>query len=264
MRVQLTDAEIDFDDLGAGVPVLLLHGFPATRHLWSEVAPALAGQGWRAIVPDLVGYGTAAAKPGVRLDMASQARWMWELLGRLEVERTFIVAHDVGSAAAQLMVAEGPARVRGLVILDGVYETRWAMDAIESIRAWDRSDAARLLPVLARRLGKSAHMRAMLAAYAGEGGGERLIRAARDLDPGQTASIGERLRASQVRSLVLWGRDDRYLDIDTVARPLAELLRAPLVLLPGGHFTPSDCPREVSTAICDFLRTCALEPNAYA
>jgi pimeloyl-ACP methyl ester carboxylesterase len=253
-RVQLSAAQVEFDDLGAGTPILLLHGFPATRYLWSQVTPRLVEQGCRAVVPDLVGYGSSAAKPGVRIDMASQARWMWEVLDRLGIDRAFIVAHDVGSAAAQLMVTESPARVRGLVILDGVYETQWAMDAIESIRAWHEADAARLLPVLARRLGKSAHLRTMLAAYAGEGGGERLIRAARDLDPLQTASIGDSLRASRVRSLVLWGRDDRYLDIATVGRPLAELLSAPLVVLPGGHFTPSDCPQEVSEAIGDFVR----------
>ncbi len=258
-RVHLTDAEVEFDDLGAGTVILLLHGFPATRYLWSQVAPVLAAQGYRAIAPDLVGYGASVVKPGVRIDMASQARWMWELLDGLQVERAFIVAHDVGSAAAQLMLTGSPARVRGLVILDGVYETQWAMEAIESIRAWDSSQAPRLLPVLARRLGKSPHLRTMLAAYAGEGGGERLIRAARDLDPSQTASIGESLRARQVRSLVLWGRDDRYLDIDTVARPLAGLLGAPLGILPGGHFTPSDCPQEVSEAICDFVKTCTAD-----
>lgn len=257
-RVQLTDAEVEFDDLGAGTPILLLHGFPATRYLWSQVTPALVAQGYRAIAPDLIGYGSSAPKPGVRIDMASQSRWMWALLDRLGIERTFIVAHDVGSAAAQLMVSGAPARVRGLAILDGVYATEWAMDAIESIRAWDAADAARLPAVLARRLGRSEHLRTMLAAYSGQGGGERLIRAARDLDPTQTASIGEALRASRVRSLVLWGRDDRYLDIDSVARPLAELLSAPLVILPGGHFTPSDCPQEVSGAICDFLQSAGL------
>ena len=180
---------------------------------------------------------------------------MWELLDRLKIEQTFIVAHDVGSAAAQLMVTGSPRRVCGLVILDGVYETEWAMDAIESIRTWDLSQAARLAPVLTRRLGKSQHLRAMLAAYGGETGGERLIRAARDLDPAQTAAIGESLRTARVRSLVLWGRDDRYLDIDTVARPLAQLLDARLLILPGGHFTPSDCPQQVGAAICDFVQS---------
>ena len=257
-RLQLTGAEVEFDDAGAGTAILLLHGFPATRYLWSQVTPVLVGEGYRAIAPDLVGYGSSRPQPAARIDMASQARWMWELLDRLGIGRTFIVAHDVGSAAAQLMVAESPARVLGLVILDGVYERQWAMDAIESIRAWNDADAARLGPVLARRLGKSPHLRTMLAAYTGEAGGAQLIRAARDLEPGQTASIGGKLRASRVRALVLWGRDDRYLDFDSVARPLAELLDAPLVTLPGGHFTPSDCSQEVSAAICDFVRTSAV------
>jgi pimeloyl-ACP methyl ester carboxylesterase len=58
---------------------------------------------------------------------------------------------------------------------------------------------------------------------------------------------------SSISACVLWGRDDRYLVVDSVARPLAALLGAPLVLLPGGHFTPSDCPTEVVAALCDFF-----------
>ena len=53
----VADAQIEFEDTDSGVPLLLLHGFPATRHLWSEVAPGLAARGLRVIVPDLVGYG---------------------------------------------------------------------------------------------------------------------------------------------------------------------------------------------------------------
>jgi pimeloyl-ACP methyl ester carboxylesterase len=252
-RLKVADAEIEFEDTGSGVALLLLHGFPANRHLWSEVAPALAARGLRAIVPDLVGYGASAAAATTCVDMASQARWMWGLLDALEVERAYLVAHDVGSAAAQLMTAAAPARVLGLVILDGVYKTEWAMTAIDSIRSWDPAEAQRLAPVLMRRLGKTTHLREVLAAYAGEEGGRRLIKAARDLEPQQTADLDARLAVSGVPSLVLWGRDDRYLDIDSVARPLARLLNAPLVILPGGHFTPSDCPREVCEAVGDFV-----------
>lgn len=97
-------------------------------------------------------------------------------------------------------------------------------------------------------------MREMLRAYEGERGGLRLIRAARDLDPRQTDQIGRSLRNSGVPALVLWGERDEFLSIDGVARPLAELLGARLVIVPGARFTPLDCPEEVADALQDFLQ----------
>src|SRR5260370_15063523 len=86
-NIKVTDATIALDDTGDGIPVLLLHGFPATRSLWSRVAPLLADAGFRVLVPDLVGYGASEAPAGVRVDMASQARWALELLDALGVGR---------------------------------------------------------------------------------------------------------------------------------------------------------------------------------
>jgi len=252
-RIQLGDVSVCLDEDGEGFPLLLLHGFPATRHLWSRVAPQLVGAGYRVLIPDLVGYGDSEAPTGMRIDMASQGRWMLELLDRLGVARPVIIAHDVGSAAAQLMVVNAPERIRGLAVLDGVYAAEWAMDAITSIQAWDPADAHRLFPVLARRLAKAAALREMLAVYQGEQGGLKLIRAARDLDSSQTADIGERLRTSGLPAIVLWGERDEFLSIQGVGQRLAELLHAPLIRLPGGHFTPLDCPTEVAAALRTFL-----------
>lgn len=253
-------AAIAFDDAGEGEPVLFLHGFPASRRLWAGVAPAVAQAGYRAIVPDLVGYGDSAPPEGAPLDMASQARWMLQLLDALGVARAAVVAHDVGSAAAQLMVASAPRRVRALAVLDGVHGAEWAMDAVASIQAWDPADARRLFPVLARRLARGGPLREVLAAYEGEAGGLRLIRAARDLDPRQTEHVGEALRASGVPALVVWGERDAFFPVDAVARPLAQLLRARLVLVPGGHFTPIDCPREVAAELRAFLEALRTQP----
>ena len=251
--IPVTGASITLDEAGIGPPVLLLHGFPSTRKLWAGVAPALVEAGYRVLVPDLVGYGTCDAPAAVRVDMASQARWLLELLDALGVSRAAVVAHDVGSAAAQILLASAPDRVRGLAVLDGVYLGEWAMDAVAGIQAWNPADAHRLFPVLARRLGKTAVLRELFAAYEGKEGGLRLIRAARDLDPSQTADLGETLRNSGVPALVLWGEHDAVFPVESVARPLAELLHAKLVLLPGGHFTPADCPDEVAVALLVFL-----------
>jgi pimeloyl-ACP methyl ester carboxylesterase len=248
----LAEVSLEVEILGAGEPVLLLHGFPTSRGLWATVAPALAAAGYRVIVPDLAGYGGSIAAPGVRVDMASQARWLLELLDRLEVERAAVIAHDVGSAAAQLLVAQAPARARALVVIDGVFRAEWAMDAVQSIRDW-RAEPARLQPVLARKLGQP--LRDVLAAYAGDAGGRQLIRAARDLEPEQTAHIDEALRASGVPALVVWGDRDAYLPLDLVARPLADLLAAELRILPGGHFLPLDNPTGLAAVLAEFLAT---------
>lgn len=251
--IPIADVRICLEDQGTSAPVLLLHGFPATRHLWARVIPPLVNAGYRVVVPDLVGYGESEAPPGVRIDMASQADWMLALLDRLGLARVAVIAHDVGTAAAQLMAVNTPERLRGLALLDGVYLDDWAMEAISSIQTWDPAEAHRLFPVLKRRLGKSDALREMLTAYEGAYGGLRLIRASRDLDPNQTANIGDRLSATSVPATVLWGEHDEFLSIERVGQRLADCLGTPLVRLPGGHFTPLDCPAEVAEALCVFL-----------
>ncbi len=257
-RVRLADLALEVRDEGRGPPALLLHGFPTSNRLWDGVIPVLRDAGLRCIAPDLAGYGLSdppTGEPGMR----RQAGWLEELLDLLAVEPVLIVAHDVGSAAAQILLAEDPRQIRGLVVSDGVYADEWAMDQVESIRRWEPRNASRLAPVLARRLRSPGlpdeSIRAMLASYQGEQGGLRLIRAARALDPRETASRVDALRAAGVPALVLWGESDRYLPIDTVARPLAQLLGAELRLLPGGHFLPAEAPLAVAHEILAFAKT---------
>jgi pimeloyl-ACP methyl ester carboxylesterase len=234
------------DDVGSGRTFLLVHGFPTTRGLWKGIAPRLAGAGFRVLAPDLAGYGDSAGAEDV--GMEKQAGWLLELLDERGVAQVSLVAHDVGTAAAQILTVRAPQRVRALVLMDGVYETEWAMAAVESIRDWDPAQAARLQPVLLRRL---RSIRELLGAYAGEEGGRRLIHAARCLEPRQTAGMTARLRQTGVPIHVLWGADDAYLPVDSVARPLAGALGAPLSIVPGGHFLPLDNPGEVARLLLE-------------
>jgi len=260
---RLNEAKVQFSDQGSGRPVLLLHGFPSTHLLWKRVSPVLAAAGFRAIAPDLVGYGASEAAENVPIDAINQARWQLELLDALHFgAETVVVAHDIGTAVAQLMVARAPARIKRLILIDGVYADRWAMEAVESIREWDPSRASALSKVLARRARSWTKSPAvaellgeMLASFDGEHGGRRLIRAAKSLDPQQTAAILDQLRRQHPPSLVLWGADDAFLPVDEVARPLADLLGAELKVLPGGHFLPIEAPDLVAEEVQRFART---------
>lgn len=259
-RVTLGQISIDLWDEGEGRPILLLHGFPTNNLLWYQVVPALVAAGCRNLAPDLVGFGQSDAPDNLQIDMGSQAGWMLALLDRLEIQRVLLVAHDVGTAVAQIMVARAPERILGLMLIDGVCADRWGLESLESIRSFDPAAADSLFRILVRRMHRQWTtnvsenvIRRLLAAYEGAVGGARLIRAARSLDPKQTVAILDALRRRLVPSRVLWGEKDPFLTVDEVARPLAALVGAELRVYPGGHFLPLERPAEIASEIIEFL-----------
>ena len=62
-RVQSTDAEIAYEVLGSGPPVLLLHPFPVNHGFWLPLAPALSSR-YRLILPELRGHGESGIGEG--------------------------------------------------------------------------------------------------------------------------------------------------------------------------------------------------------
>lgn len=248
--IRLAGVTMEFTDEGRGEPLLLVHGFPTSRLLWRGVASALADR-FRVLAPDLAGYGLSQADGP--LDLASQASYLLQLIDALDLPRVAVVAHDVGSAAAQILAMRAPERVRALAIVDGVHGDSWAMSSVASIRAWDPAKAASLAKILARTMRvKDPAMREILAEYEGDAGGRRLIRAAQAFDPAQTASIAGALRKLGFQALVIWAEGDEYLPLE-VGRALAERLAAPLVVLSGGHFLPLDAPQPLAHALRSFL-----------
>lgn len=105
-------------DEGTGTPVVLLHGFPDTAHVWRYQVPALTQAGFRVIAPDLRGRGQTDKPEGVeayRLNaVASDVAALMDALG---VERAHIVGHDWGAATAWLFAMLHPQRVNHLVAL---------------------------------------------------------------------------------------------------------------------------------------------------
>ena len=102
-RVAVGEISLEVWDEGQGPPVLLLHGIPVRNLLWKGVIPPLVAGGYRAIAPDLAGFGRSEAPAGVEIHVANQAGWMLGLLDALAIERAVVVGHDIGSGVAQIM-----------------------------------------------------------------------------------------------------------------------------------------------------------------
>jgi pimeloyl-ACP methyl ester carboxylesterase len=105
-----------------GDPVLLLHGFPESRHSWREALPALAKAGYRAVAPDQRGY-----SPGARPDPGVLSNYAFERLVADVIEivaaagydgrRFHLVGHDWGGQVSWGVANAHPGRLASLTVL---------------------------------------------------------------------------------------------------------------------------------------------------
>ncbi|SDC41840.1 Pimeloyl-ACP methyl ester carboxylesterase [Geodermatophilus telluris] len=103
-------------EAGEGPLVLLLHGFPQYWWTWRAQLPALADAGFRAVAPDLRGYG-ASDKPPRGYDLPTAASDAAALVRALGERDAVVVGHDWGALVAWTMAALHPRSVRRLVVV---------------------------------------------------------------------------------------------------------------------------------------------------
>jgi haloalkane dehalogenase len=100
-RVVVHGRQMAYVDVGAGDPIVLLHGNPTSSYLWRNVIPHLVGLG-RCVAPDLIGMGDSDKLPGSGPDSYRFVEHRYYLDGLLDAlgigERVTFVVHDWGSA----------------------------------------------------------------------------------------------------------------------------------------------------------------------
>lgn len=105
-----------------GPVVILLHGFPFDIHSYVDVAPQLAAQGCRVIVPYLRGYGPTRFRDAATQRSGEQAAIGADLLALMDalvVKRAVVAGYDWGGRAACVAAALWPDRCAGLVSVNG-------------------------------------------------------------------------------------------------------------------------------------------------
>jgi pimeloyl-ACP methyl ester carboxylesterase len=105
-----------------GPAVILLHGWPYDIHSYAEVAPALAAEGFRVLVPYLRGYGTTRFLSEETFRNGEQAALAVDVIAfmdALEVDRAIVAGFDWGARTADIVAALWPERCKGLVAVSG-------------------------------------------------------------------------------------------------------------------------------------------------
>ena len=122
---------VGFAEAGAadGPPVVLLHGWPYDIHSFVDVAPLLAAQGYRVIVPYLRGFGTTTFRSGRTFRNGQQSAVALDviaLMDALAIRKAILGGFDWGSRTAAIVAALWPERCRGLVAVSGYLVTNLA------------------------------------------------------------------------------------------------------------------------------------------
>ena len=153
--ISLVDGlEIGYDDVGSGIPMVLIHGFPHHRGLWSSQVSALVDRA-RCLAPDLRGFGETTAAPPYSVDQyADDIR---ALLDSARIDRAVVCGLSLGGYIALAFWRRHRTRVRALVLAD----TRAGADSAEGKQK--RLD----MIAMARERGSSAVADAMMPAMIG-------------------------------------------------------------------------------------------------
>ena len=126
MIAVVNSLEIGYDDVGTGMPVLFVHGFPLNRTMWAPQVSALVER-CRCVAADLRGFGETPAEPPY--SMAQYADDLAGLLDQLKIDRTVIVGLSMGGYVCFEFWRRHRHRVRAIVLAD----TKATADTAEAL-----------------------------------------------------------------------------------------------------------------------------------
>lgn len=144
--VRTDTLEIAFTEAGpaSGPPVILLHGWPSDVRDWDAVAPALARDGFRVLVPWLRGFGATrflrddTPRSGQQAALGADLR---DFMDALDIPRALLAGYDWGGRAACVLSALLPERVQGLCTINGyniqnIARAHQPAEALQEYRFW--------------------------------------------------------------------------------------------------------------------------------
>ncbi len=252
---------------GAGEPVLLLHGWPTSSHLWRNVMPWMAPSN-RVIALDLPGFGQSAKPLGRTYNFRFYTEAIAGFLKALSIEQTGLVVHDLGGPVGMMWAVKNPEKVSRLALLNTlVYpEMSWAvkvflmMTFLPGIKRWLVSAAGLATAMRFGVVNKAAMTPAVLepyqAPFATVAAQNALLKAAQGLHPKGFEEIARLLSRLTCPVRLIYGEKDRILpDIaSTMVRLQRDLPQAALSALPDcGHFLQEDAPEELGRLLVRFF-----------
>lgn len=256
--------KLGYDEAGEGPVLLLVHGFPLDRTLWSEQLAELSDVR-RVVAVDLRGRGKSPSEAGEGWTNDTHADDVAKTVDSLGVDKVDLAGLSMGGYVVFALWRRHPAKVRSLILID----TKAADDAPEAKEGREKAAAlvreqgtVALLDALAPKLVSPSTTEAVMAK----------VRAMFENTPAETAAADalamrdrpdstSTLATITVPTLVLHGEQDALMPLDDARAMAGKIPGGKFVAIPNaGHAAALENPEAVNGAIREFLAVISARP----
>jgi haloalkane dehalogenase len=244
--------------------VLLVHGFPESSRMFAPLLEPIAQAGWRAVAPDLVGFGDSEPTGPGRAAWSAQVEALEAFRTAQGLDRVVLVVHDWGGLVGLRWACDHPEAIRALSISDtGFFSDGEWHDLAKTMRTPGAGEE------LVDQLNPDAVAGLLRAVSSGMTDGaladytrvvstpERraaILELYRSGEFPELAPYDGRLAALGVPTLLLWGADDPFAPVAGAHRFHEEIPGSELVIVEGtGHFVYDDAHERCTEVVLSFL-----------
>ncbi len=270
ISVEATGRTVDADgiathyhDVGAGDPVLLLHGSGPGVSAWANWQhniPALA-EHYRVIAPDIVGFGDTQRPDDIHYSLDTWIGHVWAFLDALGIEQTSLVGNSLGGRIGLGMASQHPGRLDRMVLMGAPGVGMTLTQGLRALREYQPSeqnmrelllscfavDAAIITDDLVRTRYEASVAPGAFEAY------QDMFFSPRHAGS-ELGITEEEVRAIATRTLLLHGREDRVVPVEVAWNMVRLLPDADLAVFARcGHWTQIERRDDFNTLVANFL-----------
>ena len=236
--------------------MVLVHGFGANNANWLRLSQHLH-EDFYIVAPDLPGHGDSVQDPELSYRIPEQARRLDAIMEKLDIEKVHLVGNSMGGAIAAVFAAENPEKVLSLALLDtaGIHKHPSKLDRLRDqgknpLIVKNQEDFDRLLDfVMEERPFVPWPISSVMAreAVANRGINEKIFN---DIIKDTGSDFAATLSEIEAPSLVLWGREDRVINVRNASLVAEALPNSRLEILEGiGHVPMIEAPEGTAKLI---------------
>ncbi|ASP38989.1 alpha/beta hydrolase [Bacterioplanes sanyensis] len=260
-------AYLDSGQEGDSRPVLLLlHGFAVDKDNWLRFARHLSD--FRIIAPDFPGHGDSSYQAQLTYNFTQQSQWLAAFIDAIGLQRMHVVGNSMGGGIAVLLAHQHPQRVQSLTLMNaaGVFPPKpsefqrrleetgdnpLVVQSHEDFLAlqafaleqppflpWPATDVLAQRAMARSGMNEKIFVDIMAEAEQNRRSGDNLTR----------------LAELTVPVMIVWGEQDRVLDVSSVAVFRQHIRQQDSYILPGvGHAPMLEVPQTSANLVAEFV-----------